>query len=77
MKTIHTDAAYMGLSSPPKTETQFLPEDGENHQLRIENEPDLEKDGNKQAKVFSSSLCFCLRIGSNNSRSTGIALYLP
>ncbi|XP_074559920.1 uncharacterized protein LOC141815957 [Curcuma longa] len=50
MKTIHTDAAYMGLSAPPKTEAQFLPEDGENHQLRIENEPDPEKDGNKQTK---------------------------
>ncbi|XP_074560602.1 uncharacterized protein LOC141816769 [Curcuma longa] len=50
MKTIHTDAAYVGLSAPPQTEAQFLPEDGENHQLRIENEPDLEKDGNKQTK---------------------------
>ncbi|KAG6477616.1 hypothetical protein ZIOFF_066884 [Zingiber officinale] len=50
MKTIHTDAAYMGLSIPPKTEAQFLPGDGENQQLRIENEPDLEKDGNKQTK---------------------------
>ncbi|WOL10359.1 hypothetical protein Cni_G19114 [Canna indica] len=50
MKTVHTAAAYTGLSAPPKIEAPVLMENDENHRIMSENEHYLVKDDMQDTK---------------------------
>ncbi|THU56104.1 hypothetical protein C4D60_Mb11t13740 [Musa balbisiana] len=50
MKTVHTDAAYTGVSMPSEMEGSLFIEDGEHHRIMLENEPNQENLGNEEAK---------------------------
>ena len=53
MKTVHTDAAYTGVSMPSEMEGSLFIEDGEHHRIMLEKEPNQENLGNEEAKVCS------------------------